>query len=63
MEQDLLQGKIAKQLTVLALPLLIGDVLQQLYNTIDAVIIGRYIGSDAFAAVGIAGAVMHLRCV
>ena len=60
MEQDLLQGKIAKQLTVLALPLLIGDVLQQLYNTIDAVIIGRYIGSDAFAAVGIAGAVMHL---
>lgn len=60
MKQDLLQGKIAKQLSLLALPLLIGDILQQLYNTIDAAVIGRCVGSDAFAAIGVAGAVMHL---
>lgn len=60
MEQNILHGNISKQLLALACPLLLGDILQQLYNTVDAVIIGRYVGPEAFAAVGIAGAVMHL---
>lgn len=54
------EGKIARQLIALAVPLLIGNIFQQFYNTVDAMVIGRYIGEAAFAAVGIAGTVMNL---
>jgi len=59
-EQTLLRGDIRKQLIRLAVPLLLGNILQQLYNTADALIIGRFLGTDAFAAVGIGGTVMNL---
>ena len=57
---DLTQGPIRAQLVSLALPLLAGNILQQLYNTVDAVIVGRVVGDAAFAAVGVAGSVMNL---
>ena len=57
---DLTAGPIAPALIRLALPLLFGNILQQLYNTVDAVIVGRWAGSDAFAAVGVAGTLMNL---
>ena len=57
---DLTQGNIRRQLVKMAIPLLIGSLLQQLYNTIDAAVIGRYVGKTAFAAIGISGAVMNL---
>lgn len=57
---DLTHGPIRRQLIALALPLLAGNILQQLYNTIDAVIVGRFVGDGAFAAVGVAGSVMNL---
>ncbi|MGI6028201.1 MAG: MATE family efflux transporter [Candidatus Heteroscillospira sp.] len=57
---ELTSGNIRSQLIGLALPLLLGNIMQQLYNTIDALIIGRCLGGDAFAAVGIAGTVMNL---
>lgn len=61
MEQtSLLNGNIKKELILLALPLLAGNILQQFYNTIDAFIIGRYLGISAFAAVGLSGTVMNL---
>ncbi len=62
MEQvkDLTRGNIRSQLIVLAVPLLIGNLLQQLYNTVDATLIGRFLGQDAFAAVGVAGSIMNL---
>ena len=47
--ESLLEGNIARQLLVLAAPLLIGNIFQQFYNTIDAVIIGRYVGEAVFA--------------
>lgn len=56
----LTEGNITKQLLQLALPLIAGNFLQQLYNTIDAWVVGRYIGQDAFAAIGIGGTVMNL---
>lgn len=59
-ETTLLEGNIIKQLTCLAVPLLFGSILQQLYHTIDSLIIGRFLGADAFAAAGVAGAVMNL---
>lgn len=48
------------QLVSLALPLIFGNILQQLYNTIDAMVIGRFAGETAFAAIGVAGTVMNL---
>lgn len=61
MEQPrLTKGKIEPQLIGLAVPLLAGNILQQLYNTVDAVIVGRYVGDAAFGAVGVAGSVMNL---
>ena len=56
----LTQGSIPQQLIWLALPLICGNILQQLYNTVDAFIIGRFLGGDAFGAVGVAGTVMNL---
>lgn len=56
----LTQGSIPQQLIWLTLPLICGNILQQLYNTVDAFIIGRFLGSTAFGAVGVAGTVMNL---
>lgn len=44
----------------LALPLIAGNILQQLYNTVDALVIGRYVGQTAFAAVGVSSSIMNL---
>ena len=60
MKQNLLEGNVRKQIISLATPLLIGNILQQLYNTVDSLIIGRYLGTEAFSAVGIAGTIMNL---
>ena len=58
--QTLTSGKISSQLVTLALPLLLGNIMQQLYNTADSLIISRCLGGGAFSAVGIAGTVMNL---
>lgn len=58
--KNLTTGPIKNQLIALAVPLIIGNILQQLYNTIDALVIGRYAGADAFAAIGVAGTIMNL---
>lgn len=60
MESNLLKGNIKRELIKLAYPLLLGNILQQLYNTVDALIIGAFLGTDAFSAVGVAGTVMNL---
>ena len=57
---DFTQGSIPKHLMRLAVPLVIGNILQQLYNTIDAFVLARYAGIEEFAAIGVAGAVMNL---
>lgn len=56
----LTEGNITKQIIRLAIPLLIGNIIQQFYNTINMMIVGRYVGEDAFAAVGVSGSVMNL---
>ncbi len=56
----LTHGDISRQLIALSVPLLMGNILQQLYNTVDAVIVGRFVGDIAFGAVGVAGSVMNL---
>lgn len=58
--QTLLSGNIQKQLVLLAVPLLLGNILQQLYNTADSLIVGHFLGTDAFASVGVSGTIMNL---
>ncbi len=51
-EQDLTTGNITSKLWRFAIPLMLGNVLQQLYNLVDTWVVGKYIGAQALAAVG-----------
>ncbi len=51
-KNELTEGPIGKQLLLYFFPILFGTFFQQLYNTIDAVVVGRFVSSDALAAVG-----------
>ena len=46
------EGNISKQLVLFAIPILISNLFQQLYNTVDTAIVGRFVGANALAAVG-----------
>ena len=59
-ETTLLQGEIRPALIRLALPLLAGNILQQLYNAVDAMIVGKFLGTAAFASTGVSGTVLNL---
>lgn len=50
--KDLTQGKEGKIILQFTIPMLIGNVFQQLYNVVDSIIVGRYLGNEALAAVG-----------
>lgn len=52
MQHDLTQGPITRRLLLFALPLICGNLLQQLYNIADTWVVGRFLGADALAAVG-----------
>lgn len=52
MNYDLTEGNITKNLLKFAFPLMVGNLLQQLYNIADTLIVGRFLGEDALAAVG-----------
>lgn len=58
MEQNLTTGSITGKLLLFAVPLMIGNVLQQFYNVVDTWVVGKYIGSEALAAVGSAYTLM-----
>lgn len=57
---DATQGVIWKQLMALFFPLWLGTMFQQLYNTVDSVVVGRFVGKTALAAVGCTGTVISL---
>lgn len=52
MVKNLTEGKPLKTLFFFALPMLAGNLFQQLYNMVDSMVVGRFVGSDALAAVG-----------
>lgn len=60
MEQDMTRGKIFPLIIKFMIPLLIGDVFQMLYNMVDTIIVGRFVGAKALAAVGSTGGLMYL---
>lgn len=53
-------GTIWKKIVKFAIPLILGNLFQQLYNTVDSIIVGNVVGSDALAAVGSSGAIINL---
>lgn len=52
MNHQLTKGHITKSLLFFSLPMILGNLLQQFYNIVDTYIVGKYIGSNALAAVG-----------
>ena len=50
--RGLIEGPIFKNLLMFALPMILGNCLQQVYNIVDTLVVGRFIGKDALAAVG-----------
>lgn len=60
---DMTEGLPWKKIVIFTLPMLIGNVAQQLYNTVDTIVVGKYIGDEALGAVGSAGAIFNLLLV
>ena len=54
------QGVIWKQLFSFSVPMAIGLIFQQLYNTVDTVVVGRFVGKEALAAVGSTGSIVNM---
>ena len=54
------EGSIWKKILFFSIPLILGNLFQQLYNTVDSVIVGNFIGSNALAAVSCGGSVINL---
>lgn len=61
--KDLTEGTPWKRIVGFAIPMLIGNLAQQFYNTADSIIVGRYIGDNALAAVGSASPILNLLLV
>jgi len=57
MSQDMTEGAISRTLIAFAVPLMLSNLLQQLYNWADALIVGNFLGEEALAAVGATGAI------
>ena len=60
---DMTVGEPWKQIVLFTIPMLIGNIAQQLYNTVDSIVVGRYVGDNALAAVGSAGPILNLLLV
>ncbi|NCC88037.1 MAG: MATE family efflux transporter [Clostridia bacterium] len=56
----MINGVIWKELLFFSIPLLIGNLFQQLYNTVDSIVVGNFIGDNALAAVNSSGAIVNL---
>ncbi len=60
---DMTEGKPWEKILVFTFPMLLGNIAQQLYNTVDSVVVGKYVGDNALAAVGSAGPIFNLLLV
>lgn len=60
MTNDMTKGNPVKLILLFSIPLLIGNIFQQFYNMVDTIIVGRFVGVDALAAVGSTGSMVFL---
>lgn len=58
--QMMTEGNIIREIIVFSIPLLIGNLFQQLYNTVDSIVVGNFIGKEALAAVGSSNSLINL---
>lgn len=57
---DMTHGNITRHIIQFALPLLVGNVFQQLYNTVDTWVVGNFVSNEAFSAVGTVGPIVNM---
>ena len=57
-ERNLTEGNILKTMLIFAVPMILGNLLQQVYNIADTMVVGRFLGAKALAAVGSAYTLM-----
>ena len=60
MDQQITEGVIWKQILIFFFPIMLGAFFQQMYFTADTIIVGRFVGTQALAAVGSTGALVNL---
>ncbi len=60
---DMTEGRPWEKIVVFTIPMLIGNIAQQLYNTVDSIVVGKYVGDNALAAVGSANPMLNLLLV
>lgn len=60
---NMTKGDPVRQIVKFMIPMLIGNVFQQLYNTVDSIVVGKYIGDNALASVGSASPILNLLLV
>ena len=60
---DMTIGVPWKKIMLFTVPMLLGNIAQQLYNTVDSIVVGNYVGDNALAAVGSAGPILNLLIV
>ncbi len=60
---DMTEGTPWKSILIFTLPMIIGNIAQQLYSTVDSIIVGKYIGDNALAAVGSAAPILNMLLV
>ena len=60
MTNDMTQGRIVPILVKFTIPLVLGNLLQLTYNAVDSIIVGRYVGKEALAAVGTSNPLLTL---
>ena len=56
-------GKPWAKILAFTMPMLLGNIAQQLYNTVDTIVVGKYIGDNALAAVGSCGPIVNMLLV
>ena len=60
MARDFTTGKITPMLIRFTIPLVLGNLFQMTYNAVDSIIVGRYVGKEALAAVGVCNPIMTM---
>lgn len=60
---DMTKGSVWKGIVLFTLPMLVGNIAQQLYSTVDSIVVGKYVGDNALAAVGSASPIVFLFLV
>lgn len=60
---DMTTGRPWEKIVLFTVPMLLGNIAQQLYNTVDSIVVGRYVGDNALAAVGSASPILNLLLV